>query len=193
MLKDLIISRVRLKILKLFFANPHQEPFYYVRQIVRFCDEEINAVRRELNHLVKTGILKREPRGNRLYYQPRRDYPIYNELVELFAKTENLGLALLKNQNKLGRIRFAALRGQFARQLKHDQETVDLLVVGRVVLPELAQLIRDEEKRLGTEIHYTVITEEEFRQLKSQHHSLIINSLKGSHVMLVGDEEEMLS
>ena len=52
--------------------------------------------------------------------------------------------------------------GKFVRRIEKKPTDVDLIIVGTIVLPELALLIRDEEKRLGREINYTVMTEEEF-------------------------------
>jgi len=56
-LTDLIISKVRVKLLTIFFLAP--DDIFYVRQLVRKTDEEINAVRRELAYLEKKGILVR--------------------------------------------------------------------------------------------------------------------------------------
>jgi len=56
-LRDLFISKVRVKLLQIFFDDPNE--LYYVRQLVRKAGEEINAVRRELNHLEQPGLLKK--------------------------------------------------------------------------------------------------------------------------------------
>ena len=61
-----------------------------------------------------------------------------------------------------------------------------------MVLPELALLVREEEKRLATEINYTVMTEEEFDFRKKKRDPFILSILSGSRVMLIGDEESML-
>jgi hypothetical protein len=49
LLEDLIISRVRVKVLTLFLSHPGT--IFHVRDIVRKVGEEINAVRRELAHM----------------------------------------------------------------------------------------------------------------------------------------------
>ena len=98
MLKDLIVSRVRVKILQLFFLAPGK--MFHVRDIVSRIDEEINAVRRELAHLEKSGLMNKERRANRLYYLIRKDYTLYFDLLELFVKTAGLGGDVLKNKIK---------------------------------------------------------------------------------------------
>ena len=191
MLQDLIVSRVRIKILTLFFSQAGK--MYHVRDIVRHTDEEINAVRRELANMEKKGMVSKEPRGNRLYYLFRKTYPLYYELLELIAKTTGLGGAILKNRMKLGKLRFVMLSGKLVRGLAHKDNDVDLLVVGTVVLPELAQLVSTEESKRGREINYTVMPEDEFTFRKSRRDPFVLGVIAGSRVMIVGDEEELVS
>jgi hypothetical protein len=166
---------------------------YHVRECVRRTGEEINAVRRELLLLEKKGILKREPRANRVYYSLSKDYPFYFDLLKISSKTIGLGQAMLENRAKLGKIKFAMFSGKFVRRIKETPEDVDLIVVGTVVLPELAILVRDEETRLGTEINYTAMTEDEFKFRKQRNDPFLVTILAGSRVMLIGDEEALLA
>lgn len=191
MFSDLITSKSRVKLLNVFLSNPND--MFHVREIVRRTGDEINAVRRELAFLEKNGILTREPRANRVYYSFNKSYPFYYDLLRLGSKNIGLGADILKNKVKLGRIKYAMFSGRFLRKMKEQPDEVDLLIVGNVVLPELALLVREEEKRLNTEINYTVMTEEEFNFRKKKRDPFIVSILSGSRVMLLGDEETMLS
>ncbi len=191
MLNDLIISRVRVKLLEIFLSTPGQ--IIHVRELVRKSKEEINAVRRELLHMEKAGMVSKEHRANRLYYSFRKDYSLYFDLLELITKTHGLGGAIVKNKNKLGRIRFAMLSGRFARNIPGSAEQVDLLVVGSVVVAEVASLVREEELRRGREIFFTPMTEEEFVFRKKKKDPFILGILNSSRIMVIGDEEELLS
>lgn len=190
MLADLIVSRVRVKILQLFFLNPGK--IYHVRDIVRRTDEEINAVRRELLHMEKAGLLAKERRANRLFYNLRRDYVLYFDLVNLIGKTAGLGGEILKNRVKLGKIKFAMISGKFLRNLPRENNHVDLLIVGKVVLPELGQIVRQEEVKREKEINYTVMSEEEFDFRKKRRDPFVLDILRGSRIMLLGDEEDLV-
>lgn len=191
LLEDLIISRVRVKILTLFLTNPGT--IFHVREIVRRVGEEINAVRRELAHLEKSGMVTKEQRANRLFYNFRKDYPLYFELMELIGKTQGLGWDVIKHRAKLGKIKFAMLSGRYLRGLPHKSGSdVDLLVVGNIVLPELAQLVKNEELRRERELNYTVMSEEEFEFRKRRHDPFVLTVLSGSRLMLIGDEEELV-
>jgi DNA-binding transcriptional ArsR family regulator len=191
MLTDLITSKSRIKLLKVLLAEPSE--MFHVRELVRRTGDEINAVRRELLFLEKKGILTREPRANRVYYSLSRNYPFYFDLLKMGSKITGLGDAILKNKVKIGRIKYAMLSGKFARRMEKRSTDVDFIIVGTIVLPELAILIREEEKRLGKEINYTVMTEEEFSFRKKKRDQFILSVLQGSRVMLYGDEESMLA
>lgn len=191
MLSDLITSKSRTKLLNVFLANPYE--MYHVRELVRRTQDEINAVRRELSYLEKKGVLQKEPRSNRVYYFLAKAYPFYFDLLRIGAKITGLGDSILKNRVKIGKIKYAMLSGKFGRRLKKEEADVDVLLVGTIVLPELALLIREEEKRLGKEINYTVMTEEEFNFRKKKRDPFILSILSGSRIMLIGDEETMIA
>lgn len=191
MFSDLITSKSRVKLLNVFLSNPTE--MFHVRELVRRTTDEINAVRRELAFLEKKGILVKEPRANRVYYSLSKNYSFYFDLLRLGSKNIGLGAEILKNKVKLGKIKYAMFSGRFLRKMKDQPDEVDLLIVGNVVLPELALLIREEERRLATEINYTVMTDEEFDFRKKKRDPFIVTILSSSRVMLIGDEETMLS
>jgi len=190
-LKDLFISRVRVKLLGVFLGNPAD--IFYVRQLVRETSEEINAVRRELQRLESLGALFKEPRGNRIYYGFRKDYPFYGELIRLVSKTTGLGKAIIKNKNKLGKIKYAFLSAKLVKNRPHNPEDVDILIVGDVVMPQLSSIVSGFEGKLNREINYSVMTKDEFNFRKKRKDPFILQILTQSRVMLIGDEEEMVS
>ena len=191
-LSDIITSKVRVKVINLFLSNLGE--MYHVRGIVREVGEEINAVRRELERMEKAGILKKEPRGNRLYYWIRTDYPLFGDLLSMVSKSSGLGMSIVNNKSKIGKINFVMFSGRFARgKGRKREEDVDLLVVGDVVLPELATLIRAEESKRGKEINYTVMSKEEFEFRKKRRDPFLLGILSGSRTMIIGDEEELVA
>ena len=190
MLRDLMVSKVRVKLLQIFLNEP--EEMFYVRQLVRAAGEEINAVRRELQRMEKAGMAKKEHRGNRLYYWFNKNYPLYGDLLSLVNKTTGLGGQILKKKAKIGKIKFAILSGRFVRRLAVKEGGVDLLVIGSVLLPVLARIIRDEEERLSREINYSVMSSEEFEFRKKRRDPFLLSVLAGSRIMLIGDEEALV-
>jgi hypothetical protein len=191
-LSDIITSKVRIKILELFFEDITE--MYHVRGIVREIKEEINAVRRELERLEGAGILKKESRGNRLYYWVRDDYEYFGDLLSMVAKSKGLGAEIITNSKKIGKLNYVMFSGKFVRRKSNKKdEDVDILVVGDVVLPELANVIRVEESKRGKEINYTVMSREEFDFRKKRRDPFLLGILSGSRVMIVGDEDNLVS
>lgn len=190
MLADFITSKSRIKLINVFLTFPYE--MFHVRELVRKTGDEINAVRRELAFLEGKGILEKEKRANRVYYYLSKNYPFYYDLIRLSGKLTGLGADILKNRAKLGKIKYAMFSGRFIKGMKKSPEDVDFIVVGDVVIPELALLVRNEEARRGAEINYTVMTEDEFNFRKSRHDPFLEKILSGSRVMLIGDEETML-
>jgi len=189
-LQDIFISRVRVKLIQAFLSEPQE--IFYVRQLVRITGEEINAVRRELVRMEERGLVAKEKRGNRLYYGFKKDYPYYHELIRLATKTTGLGKAIIKNKNKLGKIKYAFISGRLMCRRPHREEDVDLVLVGDVVIPQVAALVSRFENELGREINYSAMTKDEFEFRKKRRDPFLLKVLTGSRVVLVGDEEGMV-
>lgn len=187
-LSDLLVSKVRVKMLSLFFEKPSE--MFYVREITRLIKEEINAVRRELDRLLESGLLKSEQRANRLYYQLNKKYLYFQELQRIIIKTAGLGKKIRTLRRKLGELDYVVFTGAFINQEKANRDDLDVLVVGAVVLPELEALIKGEEKIFGREINYSVIEKEEFEFRKARRDPFIMEVMYGVRVMVIGDEIE---
>lgn len=190
-LKDFFISKVRVKLLKIFLEDPAK--VFYVRELVRIAGEEINAVRRELERMLEAAMLIREKRGNRLYYGFNKNYLYYFELLQMVVKSTGLGHLIITQRNRIGKIKYAILSGRFARHKKHEENDVDLLIVGDIVMKSLSEIISDYEQKTKREINYSVMTKQEFDFRKKSRDPFIGQILMGSRIMLLGSEEEMVS
>src|SRR5476651_574138 len=93
MVEQLFGSKTRVKLLQLFYSNPNRS--YYVREITRKIDEQINSVRRELSNLLSIGIITSDNTNNKLYYEVNQKYKYYDPLQEIFGngvrKTKKAG------------------------------------------------------------------------------------------------------
>lgn len=190
-MEELFVSKVRVKLLKLFLTI--EEPLLHVREIVRRTAEEINAVRRELLRMEKFGMVSSEWRANRRLYHFRKDYLFYPQLLGFVAKSTGLGGAIIKNRGKLGRIKYAMIATRFVKSKPSAPDEVDLLVVGQVVLPELQSLVADEQAKKSNEINYSFMDEAEFQFRVKRRDPFILRVLTQPKIMLLGEEEEMLS
>ncbi|MCB9812927.1 MAG: winged helix-turn-helix transcriptional regulator [Pseudomonadales bacterium] len=189
-LQDFMISKVRVKMIKLFFTNI--EEMYYVREITREIKEEINAVRRELDRMLSAGILKSEQRGNRLYYFLNKKYSYFQEIHQMVVKSTGLGKKLRKFRRKLGSVSFIMFSGRFVRRLNPKQGKIDMLVIGDIVLSELELLVKAEEKTLGREINYAIFSDDEFDFRKTRRDPFVMDVLYDSRIMVIGNEDDFV-
>ena len=185
MLKELITSRVRVKLLTLFLTNPDTE--YYLKGLVRELGENNNAIRRELNRLTRIGLLCTRRQGNLKYYQVNKECPIYPELKSVVFKTTGMGQTLKDNLTELGQIDQAFIYGSVAKGDEGAHSDIDLLIVGEVELSRLRQLLRDLERRLGREINETVYGKGEFIQRQLEGDAFLLRVLSGPRIVLIGE------
>lgn len=169
MLEYLFGSKTRLKLLRFFFTHPQQK--FFVRELSRLMDTQINCVRRELEHLLAARIIipnKEEgasrPAGRgqskRKYYQLNADGLLNPELQSLLLKAQIWGeKQLVEAIKKLGAVDYLVLSGRFTGAA---ETPTDLLIVGNAGHKDLSRLIRLFEEEFGGEVRYTVMGLKEF-------------------------------
>ncbi len=183
MIEQLFGSKTRVKLLQLFYSNPNRS--FYVREITRKIDEQINSVRRELANLLSIGIISSDTTNNRLYYEVNQTYEFYPPLAAIFGKgaapveTTPVEQAAASNTLKtLGNVDLAIYVGQFTRD---DRSGVDFLVVGDVNATQLAKYVTELEVQEGKDIRYAVMQWDEFeyrRQVNDRFLALVLESKK---------------
>lgn len=189
MLRHIIPSKTRRKILELFYHHPGEN--YYLRRVVREIAEEVNAVKRELDILADEKLLLREKRLNKVFYSLNKNYQFYDEFLRIFTKTGFLSNLIYKNLSKIGKVKFIGLSTKFAKNITIRDDEIYLLFVGIIVIPEVEGIIAQAEKIFGRAINYTVMTEDEFIFRKKNNDPFIWRFLKQPKIMLVGVEEEL--
>src|SRR5690606_2654985 len=159
MVEQLFGSKTRVKLLQLFYSNPNRS--FYVREITRKIDEQINSVRRELANLLSIGIISSDTNNNRLYYEVDQDFEYYAPLSASFGNgvmaTVEAGAKKEKPDNALkgvGNVELALLTGQFTRD---EASGIDFMVVGDVNQTQLAKYVADMEEKEGKEVRYAVM------------------------------------
>jgi len=144
MIEQLFGSKTRVKLLQLFYTNPNRS--FYVREITRKVEEQINSVRRELANLQSIGIITSDTSNNKVYYEVNQQYQYFSPLSELFggkavrarrgtkkqaaaAEPELLKPDEATDYKHLGQVEVLVLMGQFTRD---ELSGVDVVVVGNV-------------------------------------------------------------
>ena len=197
MIEQLFGSKTRVKLLKMFLANPNRS--FYVREITRKIDEQINSVRRELANLLKTGIINSEDSSNKLYYEVNQKSEHYEALRMLFgyhegatasqkgskksvpvARAEDNSIAALLKET--GQIEFAILTGIFTRE---DHLSIDLLVVGDVNRANLAKAMKQIEKQEKKDVRYSSMTVKDYEYRKEVHDRFLADILNAKKTIII--------
>lgn len=176
--------------LQLFYSNPNRS--FYVREITRKIDEQINSVRRELANLLSIGIISSDNTNNRLYYEVNQSYEFYDPLLAIFGQAGVKESPKKTAANKssepasterdkikgLGNVVVALYTGQFTRD---ESSGIDLLIAGDINQHALQKFVSELEGQEGKEIRFTVMTAQEFdyrRQIKDRFLDTVIRSKK---------------
>ena len=188
-LKHLFVSQTRLKLINILFYNPQE--IYYVRQLVRLTDEEINSVRRELANLQKSGVISSEWRGNRLYYWADKQSSLFFNLLTIANQSSGLGLKLQNKNETLGTIKLVFYSNKFVTGDKRTPDDIDLVIVGDVSLREIDSFIKQEQEVRGYEINYMVMGKGEFRLRRQKRDQFIVDFFLSNPIVIIGNQSEI--
>lgn len=194
MIEQLFGSKTRVKLLQLFLSNPNRA--FYVREITRKIDEQINSVRRELSNLLKIGIINSEESDNRLYYEVNQKYPHYQALRSIFtnkkameaSKTEVPKSGVGARLAELGSVELAVLSGGFTRD---PRAGIDLLIVGDVNRTKLANLIDTLQQEEGREIDFAVFAPDEFEYRVGVKDRFVNNVLTAKKTVVIDTKQRI--
>lgn len=154
MLKQIFSSNARVKLLKVFLLNPDEE--FFIRELTRKLDEQINSIRRELDNLKKIGLLRSRVRNRKKYYTVNQAFVIYSELRDIFIKASSNDEQIGRAISKMGEVDFLLLSGVFLGK----ESNVDLLVVGEVDKKKLQAYLDKTVK--DKDIKFTIISSKDF-------------------------------
>lgn len=190
MIEQLFGSKTRVKLLQLFYSNPNRS--FYVREITRKIDEQINSVRRELSNLLSIGIIVSDSNNNRLYYEVNQKFKYYDPLKEIFsggvtkttkkANADSEQSAPASDLSSVGHVELAVLTGQFTRD---ESSGVDLLIVGDVNPNALQKYVDELEAKENKSIRYTVMNLDDFNYRKSINDRFAVGILSAKKQILV--------
>ncbi len=177
--------------LNLFLNNPGKS--FYVREITRLVDEQINSVRRELANMVDVGVIQSDNLDNKLYYSANVNYEYIEPLSAIFAddkksskkKPTSKGSPWTRVAEKITGIKLAIAAGKLA---SGSGSPVDLLLVGDITEKTVNSLIRKIEKTESKEINYTVMSFDNFYYRLSVRDQFIMDIVNSKHSVLVDTE-----
>lgn len=212
MVDQLFGSKTRVKLLKFFFTNQDEE--FFVRELTRLLDEQINSIRRELINLSEAGVVKSDEKENKVYYSLNKEGELYDGLNRILGpkeeatpettKTVKAGkavadpnkqkkgivvkdakLKLLKDElSEVDGVKYISVSGVL---LKNATKGVDLLVVGEVKEDLLAEKIKKVETKLNKALNYVVMTGSSYKYRMQINDRFLMSFLQGKNEVLLDE------
>lgn len=197
MIDALFGSKTRVKLLHLFLNNPGTS--FYVREITRLVDEQINSVRRELSNMLSIGIITSDNSDNKLYYEVNQRYEHYLPLRAIFGdqkESEQTVAAISSGTDwqmyvkDIPGLRLAVAAGILVRG---SASRVDLLLVGSLAPARVKKVLTTIEKLEGRELTYSVLPYDDFYYRLSVRDKFITEILNSKHLVVVDTDNVLKS
>ena len=167
MIKTLITSKTRVKLLLKFFLNPQNSA--YLRGLSEELEESTNAVRLELNRLESANMLNSRKAGNKKMFSVNKSHPLFKDVNQIVRKYLGIDIIIENIIKGLGKPTKIFLTGDLAEGRNSD--LVDIILVGIINKNYLTEVVEKTEKLIERKIRYIAYTEKEFserRQMKNQ-------------------------
>ncbi|MBI5369727.1 helix-turn-helix transcriptional regulator [Candidatus Uhrbacteria bacterium] len=190
-LEQMFGSKTRARLMGLFLQ--HSKEAFFVRELTRRIDAQLNSVRRELKNLIEMGLIVEKHSESRRtgkslaekkkYYTANESFILFEDLHALFQKVH-----ILLKQNfvqeigETGDIQYFAFTGRFV-----DAPSVptDLLIVGSIKQASLEKLIAKFESEFSYEINYTLMPKEEFLDRKQVSDRFLFSILNADKIVMI--------
>ncbi len=190
MLEHLFGSKTRVKLMMLFLNQP--EEAFFIRELTRRINTQINAVRREIENLSRFGLITemeeadsgqaKRPGLKRKYYKINPNFPLLLEIKSLMIKSHLLmDKTLHREIASIGNVEYLAFMGTFLGQ----KDPVDLFIVGTLDGDKMQQLINKAERDMNAQINFTCLSPQEFAYRREITDRFLISVLNGNKCVAI--------
>jgi predicted transcriptional regulator len=193
MLEQLFGSKTRSKLLQVFLSNPESK--YFVRELTRALNSQINAIRRELQNLEDLGVIKvvidEKDKANKVkdhkrkFFQINNKFILFPDLKSIFQKAQFLlEKNFARSVKKLGKVYFLALTGFFVG----DKDLgVDMIIVGNINKKKFDRILKNFQKDFRREVNYTLLEKEEFDYRRSVADRFLYSVLDANKIVMIDE------
>jgi len=187
-LSEILSSRTRAEIFKLLFGVAENE--LHVRELQRRSGLNDSSIRQELRKLERLDLVQRRKDSNRVYYQAKKDHPLYQDIHHLVLKTSGL-VDVLRSVLQDKRIQLAFVFGSIAKLEEKATSDVDLMVIGDIGLRSLATLLSGVSEKIGREINPHTFDDGEFQKRVEKGEHFISGVLNSPKIFIIGSEHDL--
>jgi len=186
-------SKTRTKLLDLFFGNPTES--YYVREITRMVDEQINSVRRELTNLVNLEIIKTDSYDGKTYYSANEKHKFCRPLADMFSKRgDAVKVEPIKKRNSWDEYVKPVknyLQALLVTDKAKGESGMDMLIVGDNREKKLSNWALEIEKKKGRALNFMILSPDELMYRQSVRDKMLMDIL-AMNVSVIIDPDKMI-
>jgi hypothetical protein len=180
MLEQILSSVARTKILKFFCV--HAQEKFFVRELSRRLNLQLNSIRRELANLEKFGFLKSEDIGAKKYYYTNLEFSLFIEIKNLVFKS--LALEEMNIANKMSKVPGLKIL-LFTGVLTQSTAATDVLIVGKVNKTKFDKYLKKIAEGLPEDLRYTFLPLKEYLYRTEITDKFIYDIWANPHVVVV--------
>lgn len=181
-------SKARQRLLAYYFTNPTAR--HHLRDLAEQLSIDPSNLSKELGRLEREGLFRSDVSGRQKYFQLNREYPLFDEVRNIVAKTIGAVPLIAQSFKRVQGIDEAYLYGSFARSQQDAASDIDVLVIGAPREEVLAETVRKLERQLRREVNYTVLTPKEFKSRRARKDAFLENVWHNKRVSLIGSHEK---
>ena len=181
-------SKIRGRLLGFLFSNP--EKTFYLSELARQVGTSAGNIQRELKRFIHDGLIRREKKGNMVFYTLNPSHALFHDLQSLIVKTTGIEGALKRLVEKDRQIHLALLYGSFAKGEENGSSDIDLLVVSQGELKDFYSRLSELERQFNREINPTFYPPDEFRKKYQEKGSFLATILHKPLKVLKGNLDE---
>ncbi len=181
-------SKARQRLLAYYFTNPTAR--HHLRDLAEQLSIDPSNLSKELGRLEREGLFRSDVSGRQKYFQLNREYPLFDEVRNIVAKTIGAVPLIAQSFKKVQGIDEAYLYGSFARSQQDAASDIDVLVIGAPREEVLAETVRKLERQLRREVNYTVLSPKEFKSRRVRKDAFLENVWHNKRVSLIGSLEK---
>lgn len=184
-----LISPTRQGVLTTLFLRPDKE--WYLSELAASLGTGPSSLQREVEALIRVGILKKRVDGRRSYVKANEDSPIFPDLRGLVEKTSGIVPMLRDAVKRTKGLQIAFIYGSLARGEEGAESDVDVMLLGNVSTMELSPKLRAVEATVGRQVNPTVFSLDEFTRKVAEKNHFLRTVLRNKKIMLVGTQDEL--
>lgn len=171
--------------LGLLLLQPTRE--WTLEELAERLDAPVSSIHRELQRARDAGFVIRDSRQRPHLYRAAEDSPAFQPLSRLLEMTVGVPERLRRALAGVPGVHAAAIHGSWANQRVRPDSDLDVIVVSDGKRRDTQNAVRRVGREVGRQVDASVLTVDEFHQMRALGNPFLEKILRGARIDVVGD------